>query len=307
MGMDTYEFLVELNNYLGFRFINSNIVAGDFGGLYYEISVVPDVFLKVHSEIRLFGDDPFKDHIKAAFEKLKFFKTYSLVNANLDLVIEPVTLSEDTAFSIMEDLTSFSETLTALGYKSVSSGDKGAAKEETDSVPGQVAANPNVSDKEDKPALPANMLRGIAGALIGTAGATFVWFLLAMTNYMSPFVIGAVLVAAVPVIMYELFSQERTSAFQIGICMFFSLLGIFIGERLIWTYTLIMWYRDITFEQAYYEIPHIVEDGIVEKFDYYKDYLVCFAALAIMYFVIIRNYLTGGKTINELLTSRKKR
>lgn len=307
--MDTYEFLVELNNYLGFKITGPNTVAGDFGGIYYDISVVPDVYLRVHSRIRLFGDEPYKDHIKSAFEELRFFKKYSLTNDNIELLIEPVTLSEDTAFSITEDLTSFSRSLTALGYKSVT--DKANAfftqQEVQEQTSGQAAPQPAAAEDKTPQVLPKNMWKGIIGALIGTVASVLIWFLLAMVNSMMPFILGLLLVVTVPAVLYELFSKEKTSAVQIGICLFLSLLGIFVGEKFIWTYTLLTWYSDVTFKQAYYAVSYLVDEGIVDAFDYYKDYICAFAALAIMYFVIIRNYLTGGLTVRELLSARKKR
>ena len=302
--MDEYGFFVELKNYLGFAFDGDKKIAGSINGLKYEICFESFHSLRVHSVMRLYGDDPFKDHIESAFQKLEFFKSYAIVNDNVFLFAEVRELTEDTAFSITEDITSFSSALSALGYKS-SSDDTPAPG--TNAYYEQVMTQQGIK-KDDPPlTLPKNMPMGIAGALLGAVGATFIWFLLGMTNYSTPFILGAVLVVTAPIVLYELFSKERTSSFQIGICLFLSLLGIFVGERFIWTVTLLYWYDDISFEIAYREVPYLVEDGIVEKFDYYKDYIISFAALAIMYFVIIRNYLTGGKTVKELLTAKRRR
>ncbi len=307
--MDAYGFFVELKNYLGFAFDGDNKIAGNLNGLDFEICFPSYGQLRAHSVLRLFGDEPFKDHIESAFQKLDFFKSYSLVNDNVFLFADTLELNEDTAFSIAQDLTSFSTSLAALGYKSVTEGNAASASP----APGTNAYYEKLMEQQGIKAdvnpldLPKNMGKGIAGALLGTAGAVLIWFLLGMTNYSTPFIIGAVVVATAPIILYELFSKERTSSFQIGLCLFLSLLGIIVGERFIWACTLLFWYDDITFEIAYREVPYLIDDGIVEKFDYYKDYIICFAALAITYFVIIRNYLTGGKTVKELLTAKRRR
>ena len=306
--MDAYGFFVELKNYLGFAFDGDNKIAGNLNGLDFEICFPSYGQLRAHSVLRLFGDEPFKDHIESAFQKLDFFKSYSLVNDNVFLFADTLELNEDTAFSIAQDLTSFSTSLSAMGYKSVTEENAAASP-----APGTNAYYEKLMEQQGIKAdvnpldLPKNMGKGIAGALLGTVGAVLIWFLLGMTNYSTPFIIGAVAVATAPIILYELFSKERTSSFQIGLCLFLSLLGIFVGERFIWAVTLLFWYDDITFDMAYREVPYLIEDGIVERFDYYKDYIICFAALAIMYFVIIRNYLTGGKTVKELLTAKRRR
>jgi uncharacterized membrane protein YeaQ/YmgE (transglycosylase-associated protein family) len=307
--MDEYGFFVELKNYLGFAFDGDNKIAGSLNGLNYEICFASYGTLRVHSVMRLFGDDPFKDHIESAFQKLVFFKSYSIVNDNVFLFVDSFELTEDAAFAITEDLTSFSASLSALGYKSVTEGTGAFAAPAagTTAYYEQIMEKQGIKRAEPQPALPDNMFLGIIGALLGTAGSVLIWFLLSMLNYTTPYIIGAVLVVTAPIVMYELFSKERTSAFQMVLCLFLSLLGIFVGERFIWTFTLLYWYDDITFEIAYYEVPHLIEDYIVEAFDYYKDYVICFAALAIMYFVIIRNYLKGGMTIREMLSARRKR
>lgn len=307
--MDEYGFFVELKNYLGFAFDGDNKIAGNINGLDYEICFASYGTLRVHSVMRLFGDEPFKDHIENAFQKLEFFKSYSLVSDNVFLFVDTFELTEDTAFSITQDLTSFSASLAALGYKSVNEGSVAAAAPAagTAAYYEQVMEKQGIKRDEHLLDLPKKIPLGLAGALLGTAGSVLIWFLLSMMNYTMSYVLGAVLVVTVPIVMYELFSKERTSAFQIAICLFLSLLGIFVGERFIWAVTLLFWYDDISFKMAYFEVPYLIEDGIVEAFDYYKDYVICFAALAIMYFVIIRNYLKGGMTIREMLSAKRKR
>lgn len=307
--VDVYGFFVELNNYLGFKFVSSNVVAGECGGLYYELCFISYGSLKVHTEPRLFGDDPYRPHIEDAFGKLRFFKSYTLVNGNVELFVDVTDVTEDTAFSIMEDLTSFSETLSALGYKCTVPQSPVFEPQKSEPVTqyDQMSYQQTDDSGEDSRALPRRIPLGILGALLGMAGGLLIWVTLSLTNYMVAFVLGIVIAVMLPIILYEVFSREKTSAVEIGICLFVTLLLIFLGDRLIWTFDLLRWYEDITFSQAYYEVPYMVEDEIVEAFSYYEDYIIALAALILFYFIVIRNYLKGLPSVLATVKAMNRR
>ena len=123
---------------------------------------------------------------------------------------------------------------------------------------------------------------------------------------MWPFVLGAVLVVIAPILLYEVFTKEKTSAVQITICLFFSGVGLLLGDRLIWTFDLLRNFDEVTFEQAYWEVPYLVEDGFVNSTDYYQDIIVIIAALVIFTIIFFGNYIKGGLTVTELLSKRKR-
>ena len=66
------------------------------------------------------------------------------------------------------------------------------------------------------------------------------------------------------------------------------------------------WYSDITFSQAFYEVPYMIEDEIVEAFSYYEDFIIAFSAMAILYFIVIKNYISGKNTLLEIFSARKR-
>ena len=115
---------------------------------------------------------------------------------------------------------------------------------------------------------------------------------------------GAVLLCALPIIFYELFSKEKTSSLEISFCLFITTVALLIGDRINWAVTLIRYYA-ITFQQAYLEVPYLVEDGIYDAMEYYRDYIIMFLPLVILYFIIIRNYISGGKSVIQLLKKKQ--
>ena len=306
--MDKYGFMLELNNCLGFRFIEGGNISGEIKGLQYEIFFINGNSLFVRTRVRLFGDVPFRDHIEKTFKELKSFESFTLAEDIITLHADASQLSEDDAFTMSEDITIFSEKLLEAGYK-----DSTPAKpiderfEEAKRSYQNETANPViVYDENPEAAIPGRVGFGITGALIGAAVAMLLWIVLSLFNYMMPYVLGAVLVVAVPLIVYELFSGVRTSAFQIGTCLFISGFALFMGERLIWTFTLLRWYSDISFVRAYREVPYMIQDEIVSANDYYIDYIIIFAALVLFYIVIFRNYITGGMTVSDMLKKRNR-
>ena len=310
--MDNREFLQTLNDYLVFNNAGPGKIAGEIKSFRYEICFVSSNLLNVHTAVKLFGDAPFKDHIENAFSQLDSFTSYTLDNDNIDLLADLSVLSEDAAFSITANLTTFSEALASYGYKSSFPEPRrtvdwvtGEAQQEHP----EIIQQPEIQDEEEEPelALPKRFGFGMLGAFIGAAVGMGFWVLISMLNYMFPFILGAIIVVLLPLIFYELFAKTKTSALQLGFCLFLSVVGLLLGDRLIWTFNLLSWYDDITFSTAYWEVPHIVEDGIVDAFDYYQDYIVMIGSLLIFYVMIVINYIKGGKTILELLSSGKRR
>ena len=305
--MDQFSFLIELNNYLGFTLNRmTSSCSGDVSGIHYVIYFSDAFTLRARTFVRLFGDDPFEDHIKSAFEKLKFFKAYSQNHDLIELEVGINECSEDIAFSICEDINSFSETLSSLGYK--------AAPEEKDinerlaeardEQQAFLMSNAREVEEKRKP-LPEHFLRGMLGALIGAGCGMALWMLLSFVNYMVPFLLGTLIVVILPIILYEVFSKVKTSALQIVFCLFITVIALLLGDRLTWVFTLQNWYEDITFAQAYWEVPYLIEDGIVEPMDYYQDYIAMFGMLLFVYGGIIINYIRNGRNIAELMSAMK--
>ena len=305
--MDNYSFLLEINNCLGFSFTGNEKIAGEISGLQYEIFFIDEVSLFARTRVRLFGDVPFRDHIETAYREMQSFESFSIAEDIINLHAKTVSLSEDKAFAIAEELTVFSGKLSSLGYK-----DSTPAKEITERFAEagnafRQEAEPSVVLREERSdgALPRRIGSGIFGAVAGAALTMVIWILLSMLNYMTPYIIGAVFVVAVPVIAYEKLSDSRTSAVQIGISLFFSIFALLLGERLIWTFTLLRWYSNITFSRAYFEVPYMVKDGIVSTNDYYQDYIIIIAAVVLFYIVVFWNYIKGGLTISDLMKKRR--
>ena len=65
-------------------------------------------------------------------------------------------------------------------------------------------------------------------------------------------------------------------------------------------------FDDITFEQAYWEVPYLVEDGFVDSMDYYQDYIVIVIALVLFAVIFFTNYIRGGLTVSQMLAKRKR-
>lgn len=303
--MDARDFLIELNSSLNFHFAGQSVITGTYGGYIYEISFEPDGRLKAHTNVRLFGDLPVEEHIAEAYRKLSCFSSYTLVEDSIDLFADAESLDEDKVFSITVDISSFSGTLNSFGYKTVA-----APEPETESVQQPAAyQNPVISQietDEEEPHLPRKIGLGILGALIGTVASVGLWILLSLTNYMWPFVLGAIVVLIAPILLYETFTKEKTSAVQITISLFFSAVGLILGDRLIWTFDIMRNFDDVTFEQAYWEIPYLVEDGIVNSTDYYQDYIVIVIALVLFTIIFFGNYIKGGMSVSKLLSKRAR-
>lgn len=305
--MDKYNFLAELINYLDFKFAGLGKVSGERDGISSEIFFADDDRLMVRTSVRLFGDLPYKDHIESVFQKLSYFDSYSLNEDVIELLSVEVS-DVDFAFNVSQDIILFFKEMADLGYKdSKPAQDINERLEEArQAQQDMLGITPVHTDDEAERALPARIGFGILGAVIGAAVSMGIWVVLSMLNYMFPFVFGAILVVMTPLILYELLSGQKTSAVQIGICLFLSVVALLLGDRIIWSLNLLDWYHDIDFSMAYWEVPYLVEDGIVEAFDYYRDYLVMFAPVLIFYFIVIRNYLTGGMTVRELMAKRRR-
>ena len=306
--MDTFSFLTELNNYLDFKHAGLGKISGESSGIHLDIFFSDYDRLTVRTSVRLFGDLPFKDHVESAFQNLSAFQSYSLNEDVIELLSDELT-NVDYAFNVSQDIISFSKTLADLGYKSsVSSPD---AKAVTDgavqTLLGMQGFTSVQKDENLMRALPPRVGLGILGAVIGAAVSMGIWILISlMLNYVWPFAFGAILVVIAPLLCYELFSRQKTSAVQIMVCLFLTVVALLLGERLIWAFNLLDWYYNIDFSTAYWEVPYLVEDEIVEAFDYYRDYLIMAVPLVIFYFMIIRNYFTGGMTVMEMMSKRKR-
>lgn len=305
--MDRYNFLAELNNYLDFKFAGLGKVSGERNGIYSEIFFADDDRLMVRTSVRLFGDLPYKDHIEGVFQKLSSFHSYSLNEDEIELLSVEIT-DVDSAFNVSQDVILFFKEMADLGYKdSTPARDINERLEEARQAQQEMLGVTSVHpDDETERALPSRIGFGILGAVIGASVSMGIWIVLSMLNYMFPFVFGAIVVVMAPLVLYELFSGQKTSAIQIGICLFLSVVALLLGDRIIWSLNLLDWYHDIDFAMAYWEVPYLVEDGIVEAFDYYRDYIVMFAPVLLFYFIVIRNYLTGGMTVRELMTKRTR-
>lgn len=301
--MNNYDFFIELNNYLSFNFDGPLKLVGEIEGIVFEVLYDNVGTLKAHTEVRLFGDDPYPDHIESAYAKTQAFMFYNLDHANIDLVIDSNQLSEEKAFDICQDLNAFAGALAALMYKSGAEQKDIAERLDEARVAQQQAMIYPDKEELEKP-LPDHFVRGMFGALIGAAVGILVWLVLAVVNYMWPYVMGAIVLCALPIIFYELFSKEKTSSLEISFCLFITTVALLIGDRLNWAVNLIRYYA-ITFEQAYWEVPYLVQDGIYDAIEYYRDYIIMFVPLAILYFIIIRNYITGGKTVLQLLKKKQ--
>lgn len=300
--MNNYDFLVALNNYLGFSFDGPAKLVGEIQGIVFEVLTDNVGTLKVHTAVRLFGDDPFPDHIESAYGKLQSFMFYNMEHENIDLVIDSNQLSDEKAFDICQDMNTFAGDLAALMYKSdPQQKDIAVRLEEARTAQQQAMIYPDKEELERH--LPRNLVRGMFGAIVGAMVGSLAWLVLSVLNYMWPYIVGAVIMCALPVIFYELFSKEKTSAFEISFCLFITVVALLVCDRFIWAFTLLRYYS-ITFAQAYWEVPYLVEDGIYDATEFYKDYVIMFLPLVILYFIIIRNYITGGKTVMQLLKKK---
>ena len=302
--MNNYDFFIELNNYLGFNFDGPLKLVGNIKGIVFEVLYDNVGTLKAHTAVRLFGDDPYTEHIESAYAKTQAFMDYNIDHENVDLIIDQNQLSEDKAFDICQDLNAFAECLAALMYKSdAEQKDIAERLDEARIAQQQAMIYPDKEELEKH--LPDHYIRGMFGALIGAMVGILLWLVLAVLNYMWPYVLGAIVLCALPIVFYEMFSKEKTSAVEISFCLFITTVALLLGNRLNWAVTLMRYYV-ISFDLAYREVPFLVEDGIYDAIEYYRDYIIMFVPLAIFYFIVIRNYITGGKSVTQLLKKKKQ-
>lgn len=302
--MDKYSYLVELNNFLDYKFAGTGAVSGDSCGIHFVVYFSEENRLTATASVRLFGDLPFRDHIDGAFKKLSFFYSYSLEEDRIELFSNEIK-DNDSALNLSEDITLFAKTLTELGYKDSDAQRERAEKTEAEEQAYQEALGIVPIHKEPD-AVPPRTLFGIFGALLGAAGSLILFIGLGYLDYLWPYVLGAVIVVLAPPVCYELLTKQKTSAVQIVICLFLSVVVLLLGDRIIWTLGLMNTYHDIDFEIAYFEIPYLVEDGFVEASDYYRGYFIMLVPLVIFYFIFIWNYLRGGKSILQVMTAKRK-
>ena len=302
--MNNYDFFIELNNYLGFNFDGPLKLVGNIKGIVFEVLYDNVGTLKAHTAVRLFGDDPYTEHIESAYAKTQAFMDYNIDHENVDLIIDQNQLSEDKAFDICQDLNAFADCLAALMYKSdAEQKDIAERLDEARIAQQQAMIYPDKEELEKH--LPDHYIRGMFGALIGAIVGILLWLVLAVLNYMWPYVLGAIVLCALPIVFYEMFSKEKTSAVEISFCLFITTVALLLGNRLNWAVTLMRYYV-ISFDLAYREVPFLVEDGIYDAIEYYRDYIIMFVPLAIFYFIVIRNYITGGKSVTQLLKKKKQ-
>ncbi|MBR4431260.1 MAG: hypothetical protein IKS75_08195 [Clostridiales bacterium] len=302
--MNNYDFFIELNNYLGFNFDGPLKLVGNIKGIVFEVLYDNVGTLKAHTAVRLFGDDPYTEHIESAYAKTQAFMDYNIDHENVDLIIDQNQLSEDKAFDICQDLNAFAECLAALMYKSdAEQKDIAERLDEARIAQQQAMIYPDKEELEKH--LPDHYIRGMFGAVIGAMVGILLWLVLAVLNYMWPYVLGAIVLCALPIVFYEMFSKEKTSAVEISFCLFITTVALLLGNRLNWAVTLMRYYV-ISFDLAYREVPFLVEDGIYDAIEYYRDYIIMFVPLAIFYFIVIRNYITGGKSVTQLLKKKKQ-
>lgn len=302
--MNNYDFFIELNNYLGFNFDGPLKLVGNIKGIVFEVLYDNVGTLKAHTAVRLFGDDPYTEHIESAYAKTQAFMDYNIDHENVDLIIDQNQLSEDKAFDICQDLNAFADCLAALMYKSdAEQKDIAERLDEARIAQQQAMIYPDKEELEKH--LPDHYIRGMFGAVIGAMVGILLWLVLAVLNYMWPYVLGAIVLCALPIVFYEMFSKEKTSAVEISFCLFITTVALLLGNRLNWAVTLMRYYV-ISFDLAYREVPFLVEDGIYDAIEYYRDYIIMFVPLAIFYFIVIRNYITGGKSVTQLLKKKKQ-
>ena len=302
--MNNYDFFIELNNYLGFNFDGPLKLVGNIKGIVFEVLYDNVGTLKAHTAVRLFGDDPYTEHVETAYAKTQAFKCYNIDHENVDLIIDANQLTEDKAFDICQDLNAFAECLTALMYKSDQE-QKDIAERLDEARVAQQQAMIYPDKEELEKHLPDHFIRGMFGALIGAIVGILIWLVLAILNYMWPYVLGAVVLCALPIIFYEMFSKEKTSAVEISFCLFITTIALMLGDRINWAVTLMRYYA-VDFSLAYREVPYLVEDGLYDAIEYYRDYVIMFGPLLILYFIIFRNYITGGKSVIQLLKKKKQ-
>ena len=302
--MNNYDFFIELNNYLGFNFDGPLKLVGNIKGIVFEVLYDNVGTLKAHTEVRLFGDDPYTEHIESAYAKTQSFMFYNIDHANVDLVIDANQLSEDKAFDICQDLNAFADCLAALMYKSGQE-QKDIAERLDEARVAQQQAMVYAEKVELEKHLPDHFIRGMLGAVIGAVVGVLLWLVLAVLNYMWPYVLGAVVLCALPIVFYEMFSKAKTSPVEISFCLFITTVALLLGDRINWSVTLMRYYV-ISFDLAYREVPYLVQDGIYDAMEYYRDYIIMFVPLVILYFIIFRNYITGGKTVLQLLKKKNQ-
>lgn len=301
--MNEYDFLIALNNYLGFNFDGPTKLVGDIQGIVFEVGIDIVGTLRAHTAVRLFGDDPYTDHIESAYAKTQSFISYNIDHENIDLIIDSNQLSDEKAFDICQDLNAFAGVLASLMYKSdPQQKDIAERLDEARAAQQQAMIYPNKEELEL--ALPKHFLRGMFGAVVGAVIGILAWLILAAVNYLTPFVFGAILLCALPIIFYELFSKEKTSAIEISFCLFITIVALLVGDRFTWVMALVQYY-EINMDQAYWEVPYLVQDGVYDAVEYYRDYVIMFLPLVILYFIIIRNYITGGASVIQILKKRK--
>ncbi len=301
--MDKYSYLVELNNFLDYKFAGIGAVSGDSCGIRFVIYFAEENRLTVTATVRLFGDLPFRDHIDGAFKKLSSFYSYSLEEDRIELFSEEIK-DNDSALNLSEDITLFARTLSELGYKDAAP-QKDSDEKAADTLSEQEALG-IIPIREEPEAVPSRTLFGIFGGLLGAAGSLILFIGLGYLDYLWPYVLGAVIVVLAPAVCYELLSKQKTSSVQIVICLFLSVVVLLLGDRIIWSIGLMNSFSDIDFEMAYFEVPYLVEDGFIEASDYYRGYFIMFIPLVIFYFIFIWNYLRGGMTILQLMTAKRK-
>ena len=239
--MNNYDFFIELNNYLGFNFDGPLKLVGNIKGIVFEVLYDNVGTLKAHTAVRLFGDDPYTEHVETAYAKTQAFKCYNIDHENVDLIIDANQLTEDKAFDICQDLNAFAECLAALMYKSdQEQKDIAERLDEARTAQQQAMIYPDKEELEKH--LPDHFIRGMFGALIGAIVGILLWLVLAILNFMWPYVLGAVVLCALPIVFYEMFSKEKTSAVEISFCLFITTIALMLGDRINWAVTLMRYY-----------------------------------------------------------------
>ncbi|MBR4403616.1 MAG: hypothetical protein IKT10_00730 [Clostridiales bacterium] len=298
--MDKYAFLLELNTNLGMK-ISDNEINGDVSGLTIKVCYTPDGSLRVNTKAYIGGQNAFKEHVQSAFNKTSTFADFILENEVIDLYAPKETLSMDAAFNIAQDIMIFATTLTAMGYKSTNSPidiEGGVSMLQGEYYSGDVKDDSETSRFYLKS---PRMGMGILGAFIGTIITLFLCVVAGMTNSWIFFIPAVMIGSFLPVFLYELLAKERVCFIGIIVCLLFTLFALLLGDRLVWAITLIDFFPDVTFLEAFLEVPYLVEDGVVAPMDYYKDFIMIFSCFGLIYLLAFVNFFFRKATIMELV------
>jgi len=296
--MDRYAFLLELNTNLDMK-ISDKEINGEISGLILKVCFTPDGSLVVNTKAYLGPQNANKEDVQMAFNKTNAFADFILENEVINLYAPKETLSMDAAMNIAQDIMIFATTLTAMGYKSTSSPIDIAGGAST--LQGEYYSE-KIKDgdvKKDFYLKSPRMGKGILGAVIGTVVSLFLCIVAGMTNSWIFFIPAVFVASFLQLVLYEFFAKERVCFIGIIVCCVLTLFALLLGDRLVWAITIVDAFPEVTFLEAFFAVPHLVEAGAVAPMEYYQDFIIIFILFGFVYLLTFANFFIMKLSIVE--------